>query len=252
MKPNLTIGSLFSGIGGLDLGVERATGGTVTWQCEADPYCRRVLAKHWPGVPIFQDVVGLEPPPVDMLIGGFPCQDISPAGKKVGIDGGKSGLWGEYARIIGLLLPRFVFIENIADLASRGLARVLGDLASFGFNAEWDTLGACCVGAPHRRERLFILAARDTNSNSKSAISVHDEALRVQGLVVADSQSPRLEREGIPGSAAQRDRWNAESGIRRVDDGTPHRMDRLRGLGNSVVHYQAEASIRILARRLAS
>lgn len=131
---------------------------------EQNEYCRRVLAKHWPGALRFEDVrdVGAHNlPRVDVVCGGFPCQDISNAGKRAGIEGERSGLWSEYARIIRELRPQYVVVENVAALRIRGLDVVLGDLANLGYDAEWSVLSACAVGAPHTRERLFILAYRD-------------------------------------------------------------------------------------------
>jgi DNA (cytosine-5)-methyltransferase 1 len=156
----LTVGSLFSGIGGLELGLERAGMRTV-FQVERDPYACKVLAKHWPNVPRFSDVreVGAHNlPACDVLCGGFPCQDISTAGKRAGIDGERSGLWSEYARIVRELRPRYVLVENVSALLVRGLERVLGDLAACGYDAEWDCIPAAAVGAPHRRDRIFVVA----------------------------------------------------------------------------------------------
>lgn len=157
----LTIGSLFSGIGGLELGLEWAGLGPVLWQVERDPYCQRVLAKHWPNAERFDDVrtVGASVlRPVDVICGGFPCQDISFAGAGAGIAGARSGLWFEYARIVRELRPRFVVVENVAALLSRGMGEVLGSLASLGYDARWDCISAASVGAPHLRERIFIVA----------------------------------------------------------------------------------------------
>jgi DNA (cytosine-5)-methyltransferase 1 len=156
----LTFGSLFAGIGGFDLGFERA-GMRCEWQVEIDPYCQRVLAKHWPNVRRWDDVRTFPPAgdwTVDVICGGFPCQDISNAGKRAGIDGERSGLWAEYARIIRELRPSIVVVENVAALLNRGIERVLGDLAACGYDAEWDCIPASAVGAPHRRDRLFVLA----------------------------------------------------------------------------------------------
>jgi len=154
-----TIGSLFSGIGGFELGLERAGLGPVLWQCEIDPFCREVLTKHWPDAERFDDVIGLEPPAVDLICGGFPCQDISLAGKGAGIaEGTRSGLWAEYARIVGLVRPRFVVVENVSALLVRGMERVLGDMAALGYDAWWDCIPAAAVGAPHRRDRVFLVA----------------------------------------------------------------------------------------------
>ncbi len=175
----LTHGSLFSGIGGFDLGFERAGIRTI-WQVEIDAYCRRVLEKRFPHAKRHGDVrtVGkhnLEW--VDVLSGGFPCQDISNAGKRAGIGGERSGLWSEYARIICELRPRYVVVENVAALLGRGIERVLGDLASIGYDAEWQSIRASDVGAPHRRERIWILAYPDTERRYGRA----DEAGRELG-----------------------------------------------------------------------
>ena len=165
MRSKLTVGSLFSGIGGLDLGLERA-GMQVLWQCEIDPYCRRVLEKHWPGVTRYDDIreiTGDEVGYTDVLAGGFPCQDVSTAGKRAGIaEGTRSGLWFEFARLIGEIKPRWVIIENVPGLLSvdsgRGMGTVLYDLAVRGYDAEWDCISAASVGALHRRDRIFIVA----------------------------------------------------------------------------------------------
>jgi DNA (cytosine-5)-methyltransferase 1 len=133
--------------------------------CEIDPYCRRVLAQGWPSVPIYEDVRTLSAErlradgiSVDVICGGFPCQDISTAGKGAGLGGVRSGLWSEYARIIGEVRPRYVIVENVAALLGRGLDRVLGDLATLGFDAEWHCIPASAVGARHRRDRIWIMA----------------------------------------------------------------------------------------------
>lgn len=160
----LRVLDLFSGIGGFSLGLERAGMQTVAF-CEVDPYCRRVLQSVWPKVKIYDDVKTLSAQhltadgiSVDVICGGFPCQDISSAGLRMGIDGARSGLWSEYARLIGELRPRFVIVENVADLCIRGLDRVLGDLAALGYDAQWDCVPAYAVGAPHRRDRLWLVA----------------------------------------------------------------------------------------------
>lgn len=160
----LVIGSLFSGIGGLELGLEWAGLGEVAWQVEIDPWCRGVLAMHWPRAARHADVrrVGarnLES--VEVICGGFPCQDISVAGKNAGIDGARSGLWREYLRIVGELRPRIVVVENVRALVSRGLDRVTADLDAAGYRVEARIIAAADVGAPHRRERLFLVAHSD-------------------------------------------------------------------------------------------
>jgi len=179
------IGSLFSGAGGLDMAVESVFGGRVVWHAEIDPAASKVLAHHWPDVPNLGDVSAIDwltVPEVDVLCGGFPCQDVSAAGKRAGIkDGTRSGLWSVFADAIDVLRPQFVVIENVRGLLSaqahrnlesehatmgngeprpvlRAAGAVLGDLADLGYDAQWATVAAADIGAPHRRERVFIVA----------------------------------------------------------------------------------------------
>jgi DNA (cytosine-5)-methyltransferase 1 len=232
--PPLTVGSLFSGIGGLDLGLERA-GMHIVWQVEIDAYARRVLARHWPDITRFRDVreVGAHHlSPVDLICGGFPCQDISNAGKKAGITGARSSLWKEFCRIVGALRPRYVLVENVAALTGRGLGVVLGDLASCGYDAEWQCLPAAAVGAPHKRERVFVVASPNGAGLALRQVFGSD----------ARTQLAALKRDG--GSW-----WATEPTVGRMADGIPARVDRLRGLGNAVVPHVAEYIGRcILAR----
>jgi DNA (cytosine-5)-methyltransferase 1 len=230
----LTVGSLFSGIGGLDLGLERA-GMQIVWQVEIDAYARRVLAKHWPDVARFPDVrdVGARHlVPVDLICGGFPCQDISAAGKKAGITGARSGLWKEFYRIICELRPRYVLVENVAALTRRGLPTVLGDLAACGYDAEWQVLSAVAFGAPHRRERLFLVAYSDGAGLALRQVFGED----------ARAQLAAFKRESSPW-------WAIEPDVGRMAHGVPHRVDRLRGLGNAVVPHVAEYIGRCLLAR---
>jgi DNA-cytosine methyltransferase len=159
----LTFGSLFAGIGGFDLGFERA-GMKCKWQVEVNPFATAVLEKHWPKVKRFRDVREFEPKSqhrVDVICGGFPCQDISLAGSGKGLDGERSGLWFEYFRIVSVLRPKYVVVENVSALLGRGINRVLGDLAEIGYGAEWQTFYASDFGLPHRRERICIVAYPD-------------------------------------------------------------------------------------------
>jgi DNA (cytosine-5)-methyltransferase 1 len=164
----VNVGSLFAGIGGFDLGFERC-GMRVLWQVEKEPYCRAVLARHFPEAVRFEDVreVGAHDlEKVDLICGGFPCQDLSSAGKGAGLDGARSGLWAEFARIVRELRPRYVVVENVpALLTGKGkrwarapIGRVLGDLAEVGYDAEWACLSAREFGAPHLRKRIWIVA----------------------------------------------------------------------------------------------
>ena len=268
----MRIGSLFAGIGGFDLGFERA-GFAVSWQVEKDKYCQRVLAKHWPHVPRFTDVRdcgrhNLEP--VDVITGGFPCQDLSAAGKMAGLDGEQSGLWREMLRIVGEVRPRFVVMENVTMLLVRGLDRILGSLAELGYGAEWHLVQACDVGAPHRRGRIWIVADAD----SQGQLQEKGTERKVWGRIdhsgpkgerenVADAMFTRLQgfagyecsgKESRPinegasrpvaeGSICERTTsgwWDIEPDVGRVAHGVPKRMDRLKGLGNALVPQIAE------------
>lgn len=228
----MTYLSLFSGIGGMDLGFDRA-GMRCVGQVEIDPYCRKVLAKHWPDVPKWDDVRtftgdGFERP--DVICGGFPCQDISNAGSGEGLEGGRSGLWFEFSRIIRLVRPKYVVVENVAALLERGIGRVLGDLAGSGFDASWEVLSACAFGASHLRRRLFIVAyanGLDGRSRVRNPLAQQDRTLQ------ADDGSPRA-RAG----------WTARlanpSELYGNADGLSFGHDRNRGIGNAVVPQVAE------------
>ena len=157
-----SIGSLFAGIGGFELGLERAIPGAYTlWQVEQNTFCQKVLAKHWPQARIYDDVRNITKnnvQQVDILCGGFPCQDISVAGKGEGLNGKRSGLFWEFHRIIEELQPRAVIMENVAAINIRGLGTVLGSLSEIGYDAEWCTIRASDCGAPHHRARWFCIA----------------------------------------------------------------------------------------------
>lgn len=226
----LTFGSLFAGIGGFDLGFERA-GLECKWQVEIDPFCQRVLAKHWPDVRRWDDVRTFPPEGdwgVDVICGGFPCIDISSSGNKKGINGEKSGLWFEFLRIVRKIRPRFVVVENVADIVHRGLGTVLGGLAVIGFDAEWDCIPACAFGSPQRRERIFIIA--------------HDRRIGLQWLEKWDSEGTigqrRIDDDGL--ALAQCRARDAKSWVSRAVNGIPNRVDRLKCCGNAVVPQVAE------------
>lgn len=229
----MRIGSLFSGIGGLELGLERAGVGEVLWQVECNTYCRAVLARHWPNATRYEDVrhVGKATlAPVDVLCGGFPCQDVSLAGTRRGLSGPRSGLWAEYERIVHELRPRFVVVENVPGLLRRGMDEVIRGLASGGYTVEGTRIRAEDVGAPHRRERLFLLAytGRESLRDEPKRDQLH-AAKRGHLEPPHDGQAGPM-AEGPPGGA-----WTLESGVDRVAHGVPHRVDRLRTLGNAVV-----------------
>ncbi len=226
-RPSFTFGSLFAGIGGIDLGLERA-GMRCAYQVEIDDYATRVLAKHWPDVPRFRDVrsVGAHNlPAVDCVAGGFPCQDIADPGKRVGITGERSGLWSEFNRIIRELRPRYVLVENVSALLDRGIDRVLGDLAAGGYDAEWSVLSSCALGAPHTRARVFIVAYTDCK---------HGQA-RLGHF--AHRQAALFAPDNSPSSGA---REAPEPQVPRGDTRLPYRMERNRALGNAVDPRVAE------------
>lgn len=243
MKP-LTFGSLFAGIGGFDLGFERA-GMVCKWQVEIDSYCQKVLAKHWPHVRRHDDVRTFPPSNpeewhVDVICGGFPCQDISTANaKSKGIAGERSGLWKEYIRIIRALRPQFVAIENVSALLARGLHIVLGDLAQSGFDAEWQTLPASAFGAPHRRDRVLILAYP-----KRKRFKANEVFRRGASQAIREKQASRSRHwpgrcEPCP-SLPDRLRWIPDRPIRDVVDGIPGELDAYRVFGNAVVPQVAE------------
>ncbi len=158
----LAITSLFSGVGALDYGLELSGLGRITSQVEIDSYCQGVLERHFPAARRFKDIkhVGGNEVKAEVFCGGFPCQGVSRAGSGRGLDDDRSGLWREYARLVEEARPEWVIIENSAQLVKRGLVTVLGDLAALGYAAWWDCLPASAIGAPHQRDRLFVVARR--------------------------------------------------------------------------------------------
>lgn len=171
----LKVLDLFSGIGGFSLGLERTGGFETVAFCEIEPFPRKVLAKHWPEVPCYDDVrtltaerLAADGIAVDVICGGFPCQDLSSSGSGLGLKGERSGLWYEYARLIGEIRPRFVIVENSPELLDRWLGDILKTLASFGMYAEWHCIPAGAFGAPHRRDRIWIIAYAARERQPKS------------------------------------------------------------------------------------
>ena len=221
----MKLGSLFSGIGGLDLGLERTLGCEIEWACEADSHCRGVLAARWPEAALHDDVRGLVPAPCDVICGGFPCQDISLAGKGAGLAGERSGLWYEMLRVVGIVRPMFVVIENVGALVKRGLATVAEGLAGLGYAVEWQTITALSVGALHIRSRVFVVAHRMANVG----------VFRDPGVVERTFAAHRA-----PGGI-----WAAEPAgvprtVTRAQMAPSVRRSRLKALGNAVVPQVAE------------
>jgi DNA (cytosine-5)-methyltransferase 1 len=160
MNEKFRVLDLFSGIGGFSLGLERTGGFETVAFCENNRFCQQVLAKHWPGIPLHPDVETLEPirGSADVVVGGFPCQDVSRAGKRAGLSGERSGLYRELVRALRLVRPKHAIVENVAALLADGMGTVLGDMAESGFDLEWDCVPACTLGAPHERDRVYIVA----------------------------------------------------------------------------------------------
>jgi len=259
---------IFSGIGGFSLGLERAGMRTVAF-CEIEPFCQAVLRKDWPGVPIYSDIRELSAQhltadriAVDAICGGFPCQDISEVGRGEGIEGSRSSLWREYARIISEVRPRYIIVENVSALLGRGLSTVLGDLAALGYDAEWQSISAADVGAPHIRERIWIVAYPDsrgrrsnttrgndtngTDTGRSQADGVPREICQTGGArQLADADATGHEGAGcelpwrrpiLTGSFIPTDRqWETEPELDRVANGVPNWSHRIASLGNAVV-----------------
>jgi DNA (cytosine-5)-methyltransferase 1 len=269
----VNVGSLFAGIGGFELGLERA-GFEIEWQVELDPYCRAVLERHFPRARRFEDVreVGAANlAPVDVVCGGFPCQDLSAAGKGAGIDGARSGLWSEFARIVRELRPRYVLVENVpALLTGKGkrwdrapIGRVLGDLAEVGYDAEWARLSAREFGAPHLRQRVWIVAypredadpevlGRGTRGAGRPSRLCADR----QGVAAAGMAHPSRDAQARAAAAAgterQRARPRGPSRRARGADPDPHscRLAGVPELDRQASAGQPEASLRGHAHRL--
>jgi len=274
-----TFGSLFAGIGGIDLGFERA-GLECKWQVEIDDYATKVLEKHWPSVKRWRDVKAFPPEDkqdwnVDVIAGGFPCQDISVAGKGAGLNGERSGLFFEIIRVARQVRPRAIVLENVSALLVRGMGSVLGELAEIGFDAEWHCIPAAGVGAPHRRDRVFIIAyskhdgshgdgkdeqkcereemgrsqfAGGDGSNGNVANPDNKQRKRrEQKTLLRQSTLQRQFRRSCEGIGKQ---WSVEPNVGRVANGVPARVDRLKCLGNAVVPQVAEVVAKILLEKL--
>lgn len=251
----MNVGSLFAGIGGFDLGLQRA-GMRVDWQVELDPHCRAVLARHFPEAERFEDVraVGAASlAPVDLICGGFPCQDLSAAGKGAGLAGARSGLWAEYARIVCELRPRYVVVENVpALLTGKGkrwdrapVGRVLGDLAEAGYDAEWACLSAREFGAPHLRKRVWIVAypARDAEARPAAEPRAERQRAGQGGAGRGAGENPDAGTKRCQ-AGAQRDREETarQAPLRRDADRLRHPLADSEGNGERPGLRSREAS----------
>ncbi|MFD0669685.1 DNA cytosine methyltransferase [Ramlibacter sp. MAHUQ-53] len=262
--------ALFAGAGGGILG-GHLLGWRTVCAVEWEPYAASVLVARQndgllPPFPIWDDVQTFDGKPwrgiVDVVSGGFPCQDISIAGKGAGLDGERSGMWKHMARVVGEVRPRYVFVENSPMLIHRGLDRVLGDLAALGYDAKWTVMGAADVGAPHQRDRLWVVAHAHSVRQLQPQGSQQDQRGRSGDCCdethVADSQRGivqvgreyagmgRLKELGSQGIAGD-GYWSAEPDVGRMADGIPARLDRLKALGNGQVPLCAATAFELLA-----
>lgn len=221
----LKILDLFSGVGGFSLGLERTGHFETTAFCEKEPYCQEILHQHWPGVPIYDDITTARfTESVDLVTAGFPCQDISYAGLGAGLSGERSGLYWSILRTLRLVGRKPLLLENVAGLLTRGLCTVQGSLAEIGYDSEWHCIPASAVGAPHRRDRIWIIAYPDTFGS--------------WGSQRQNSKDRCFALEKLPALLRSRNRqWNElpTPRICRSHDGIPHRAHRLKALGNAVV-----------------
>lgn len=231
----MTFGSCFAGIGGMDLGLERA-GMECKWQIENDPRCIRVLEKHWPHVKRYGDIAtinGSDLERVDIIAGGFPCQDISQQGAvwgvRSGLEGERSGLWWQMRETVRMVRPRRVVVENVAAILANGMATVVASLSEIGYDSEWDCIPACAFRTPHQRDRMFLVA--------------HDSQERREGRwsqpLRGISEIPWF--KDVRGIEDLRGRSDLpEPLVRRTGDGLSIGLDRLAGIGNAVVPQIAE------------
>lgn len=243
---------LFSGIGSLSLGLGRVGMTTVAF-CEQVQFRRDILAKHWPGVPCYHDVRNLTAEQlrsdgigVDVICGGFPCQDISLAGKGAGITGKRSGLWIEFARLIGEIRPSYVIVENVAALLGRGMSTVLGDLAALRYDAEWHCIPAKDVGADHERDRVWIVANSSCERFREAGKFRYDEPTQWAACgSKAGGVASNVDESGLEvvlarfstelASSIRACSWPAEPDVARMVYGVADRVDRISALGDSCV-----------------
>jgi DNA (cytosine-5)-methyltransferase 1 len=237
----LRVLDLFSGIGGFSLGLEQTGGFETVAFCEIDKEAGKVLKKHWPNVPIFTDVKTLNKEevdkfgPIDVICGGFPCQDISCAGNREGIHAKRSGLWWKFQRLISDIRPKYVLVENVSALLIRGLDEVLGSLSEIGYDAEWEIIRASEFGLPHRRERIFLVAYPQSEHGPKTSLLQpgrgrdYGRGFRCEGefrrLLSLENWTEEDTRRANGGRPI----------ICRKNDGIPGKVHRLKQLGNSIV-----------------
>ena len=265
----MRVGSLFSGIGGFDLGLERA-GMQVRWQVENNEYCNRVLEKHWPGVQRYGDIKTInwkEVEAVDLVCGGFPCQPFSVAGKRRG-QKDDLYLWPEVVRCLSVLRPTWFLSENVPGIINLALDQVYADLEGLGYTVQAFNIPACAVDAAHQRKRIWIVAHAERTGpqgyGAERELGKGGEEVKIgRRGDVADPLSEQSERrlygaewgqrsegqapcDGGPGRGVENVGWPVEPSVGRVAHGVPAWVDRLRGLGNAIVPQIAEALGRVI------
>ena len=225
MRP-LRVGSCFTGVGGADLGLE-AAGMELVWMCEIDAWKRSILNAHWPDVPVYEDITKLyDPEPVDLMIGGFPCQDLSIAGKRKGFDGDRSVLAFEFLRLAETLRPKWLVLENVPGLLSsnKGLdfQRLLSEVVACGYGVGWRCLDARYAGVPQRRRRIFLVARRvDAECDSRTAAERALQSLCESGS--GDSTScipPWQETPRVAGDSIEDGRVGTHGSVSEEPTGT--------------------------------
>jgi len=222
----LTHGSLFSGIGGFELGAKEAGIETI-WSCEYEQFNRDILKKNFPNTKQYENIIGMKIPEyVDIISGGFPCQDISIANTNAdGIKGKRSGLWSEMYRIIRGVRPKYVIIENSPMLLVRGFERVLFDLCEIGYDAEWQSLSAETFGYSHKRERLYCIAYPNSIRRDEKEIQTS----------IFNQTIPKTSGREFSRAISRSIRNKDNSELLRDDDGIPFVVDRIKACGNAVV-----------------
>lgn len=239
----IKIGSLFSGIGGFDLGLERGIPNSRTiWQVEKDLFCQRILRKHWPNSTIYSDVktVGSHNlKPVSILCAGFPCQDLSICGKGAGIyEGKKSNLFWEVYRIACELRPKIIILENVPAITHRGASDVVGSLSSIGYDSEWAIISASSQGAPHKRERWFCVSYPSQFTNKRWP-TTNSNSNRIRNKSPIQTGRTASNAHVIEGLSFWQ-KFKAPYPVCDLDDGISERLARLRALGNSIVPQCSE------------
>lgn len=250
---------LFSGIGGFSLGLERVGMKTVAF-CEVDKKCQKVLQKHWPDVPIFDDVSNLTgeeigkriEETIDVIVGGFPCQDISLAGNGEGLEGKRSGLWSEFHRLIKEIKPKYAIIENVSALRSRGLDQVLRSLSEIGYDAEWNCIPASAFGAPHRRDRIWIMAYprrssgreqfdRDQEGIGRGAFETSERSPNTDQITRSSEGTKAMAHANLSGSGASKNGNNTKRS-ETVERRQEQSFNRSSGSSANLAHADNEGS----------